>query len=63
MGGVYDAGNKISKFANGGIVKKPTLFPMAQGMGLMGEAAIGSNYAVETWCKWKTWSAKFWRCW
>ena len=38
MGGVYDAGNKISKFAYGGIVKKPTLFPMAQGMGLMGEA-------------------------
>ena len=38
MGGVYDAGNKISKFAYGGIIKKPTLFPMAQGMGLMGEA-------------------------
>ena len=38
MGNAYDAGNKISKFAYGGIVKKPTLFPMAQGMGLMGEA-------------------------
>ena len=38
MGNVYDAGNKISKFAYGGIIKKPTLFPMAQGMGLMGEA-------------------------
>ena len=37
-GNVFDAGNKISKFAYGGIVKKPTLFPMAQGMGLMGEA-------------------------
>ena len=38
MGNVYDAGNKISKFAYGGIISKPTLFPMAQGMGLMGEA-------------------------
>ena len=38
MGNVYDAGNKISKFAYGGVIKKPTLFPMAQGMGLMGEA-------------------------
>jgi len=37
-GNVYDAGNKISKFAYGGIVSKPTLFPMADGMGLMGEA-------------------------
>ncbi len=37
-GNVYDAGNKISKFAYGGIVNKPTLFPMANGMGLMGEA-------------------------
>ncbi len=37
-GNVFDAGNKISKFAYGGIIKKPTLFPMAQGMGLMGEA-------------------------
>ena len=37
-GGVVDAGNKISKFAYGGIVSKPTIFPMANGMGLMGEA-------------------------
>jgi len=29
---------KVEKYAYGGIVKKPTLFPMANGMGLMGEA-------------------------
>ena len=38
MGNVYDAGNKISKFAYGGVVSKPSIFPMADGMGLMGEA-------------------------
>ena len=32
------ANNKIVPFAYGGVVKKPTLFPMANGMGLMGEA-------------------------
>ena len=32
------AENKIVPFAYGGVVKKPTLFPMANGMGLMGEA-------------------------
>jgi len=32
------AENKIVPFAYGGIVDKPTLFPMANGMGLMGEA-------------------------
>ena len=37
-GGVIDAGNKITAYARGGIVNKPTLFPMANGMGLMGEA-------------------------
>ena len=37
-GNVYDAGNKISKFAYGGIVSKPTIFPMQDGAGLMGEA-------------------------
>ena len=37
-GNVIDAGNKITAYARGGIVKKPTLFPMANGMGLMGEA-------------------------
>tara|TARA_B100001057_G_scaffold176274_1_gene176977 strand:- start:529 stop:2610 length:2082 start_codon:yes stop_codon:yes gene_type:complete len=37
-GNVYDAGNKISKFAYGGIISKPTIFPMQDGAGLMGEA-------------------------
>jgi len=37
MGNVF-AGNKIVPYAMGGIVNKPTLFPMADGMGLMGEA-------------------------
>ena len=32
------AQNRIVPFAYGGVVKKPTLFPMANGMGLMGEA-------------------------
>ena len=32
------AKNKIVPYAYGGIVNKPTLFPMANGMGLMGEA-------------------------
>ena len=32
------AQSKIVPFAYGGVVKKPTLFPMANGMGLMGEA-------------------------
>jgi len=32
------AGNKIVPYAYGGVVDKPTLFPMANGMGLMGEA-------------------------
>ena len=36
-GGVF-AQNKIVPFAYGGIVNKPTLFPMRDGMGLMGEA-------------------------
>ena len=29
---------QVQKYAYGGIVKRPTLFPMANGMGLMGEA-------------------------
>ena len=39
-GNVYEAGNKISKFAYGGtVVRKPSLFPMANGgVGLMAEA-------------------------
>ena len=32
------AQNKVVPFAYGGVVNKPTLFPMANGMGLMGEA-------------------------
>ena len=35
-GGVYS--NGIRKFAYGGVVDKPTLFPFAKGVGLMGEA-------------------------
>ncbi len=30
--------NGVQKFANGGVVNSPTLFPMRSGMGLMGEA-------------------------
>ena len=37
-GNVINAGNKITAYARGGIVNKPTLFPMANGAGLMGEA-------------------------
>jgi lambda family phage tail tape measure protein len=36
-GGVF-SGGQVQAFANGGIVTKPTLFPMASGAGLMGEA-------------------------
>lgn len=36
-GNAFSMGNVIP-FANGGIVNRPTLFPMAQGAGLMGEA-------------------------
>lgn len=32
------SGGEIQAFANGGVVNGPTLFPMAKGMGLMGEA-------------------------
>jgi phage-related minor tail protein len=31
-------GGHLIPFANGGIVSSPTMFPMARGMGLMGEA-------------------------
>ena len=37
MGNVF-AQNGIQKFARGGIVDRPTLFPFAKGTGLMGEA-------------------------
>lgn len=36
-GNIFESG-KITPFANGGVVNKPTLFPMANGTGLMGEA-------------------------
>ncbi|MDR1471370.1 MAG: phage tail length tape measure family protein [Synergistaceae bacterium] len=36
-GGVIDQGNYIKKYASGGVVSSPTIFPMRNGMGLMGE--------------------------
>ena len=36
-GAAFEGGNVIP-FARGGVVDRPTLFPMARGMGLMGEA-------------------------
>jgi lambda family phage tail tape measure protein len=32
---------RVTAFAHGGVVSKPTLFPMANGMGLMGEEDPG----------------------
>ncbi len=37
-GGAFRNGQQITAYAKGGIVGKPTIFPMANGMGLMGEA-------------------------
>jgi lambda family phage tail tape measure protein len=37
-GNVFDHGMALTAYARGGIVDRPTLFPMARGMGLMGEA-------------------------
>ena len=37
LGNAFDHGNVIP-FARGGVVSRPTVFPMARGMGLMGEA-------------------------
>lgn len=37
-GGVIQNGQQVTKYANGGIVDQPTMFPMANGIGLMGEA-------------------------
>lgn len=38
-GNVFEAGKHVQKYARGGLVTKPTFFPMANGgMGLMGEA-------------------------
>ena len=36
--GAFKGGQQITAYARGGIVGKPTIFPMANGMGLMGEA-------------------------
>jgi len=36
--GAAFAGGRVTAFANGGVVNTPTVFPMAKGMGLMGEA-------------------------
>ncbi len=37
-GGVFGRSGEITAFAQGGVVSKPTLFPFARGIGLMGEA-------------------------
>lgn len=37
-GGVFRGGRELKKFANGGVVNGPTMFPMSSGVGLMGEA-------------------------
>jgi hypothetical protein len=55
-GGVLDNG-KVQAYAKGGLVNSPTIFPMANGMGLMGEAGpeailpltrIGGDLGVRT---------------
>lgn len=37
-GGAFDRAGQITAFARGGIVDRPTVFPFAKGIGLMGEA-------------------------
>ena len=37
-GGVFTGGAELTAFAQGGVVNRPTLFPFAKGVGLMGEA-------------------------
>ena len=37
-GGAFSGGSQITAFANGGVVGGPTVFPMANGAGLMGES-------------------------
>lgn len=37
-GNVFAYGMPLTAYANGGVVGSPTIFPMARGMGLMGEA-------------------------
>ena len=38
FGNVFSDGHRLTAYARGGLVNKPTVFPMAHGMGLMGEA-------------------------
>ncbi|MGL4966168.1 MAG: phage tail tape measure protein, partial [Inquilinus sp.] len=38
VGNAYDWRGKVHAFARGGIVDRPTIFPFAKGVGLMGEA-------------------------
>jgi lambda family phage tail tape measure protein len=37
LGNIFSGGQAMA-FANGGVYDRPTIFPMARGMGLMGEA-------------------------
>ena len=37
-GGVFAGGAELTAFARGGVVNRPTVFPFARGIGLMGEA-------------------------
>ncbi len=37
-GGVFAGGTELTAFARGGVVNRPTVFPFARGVGLMGEA-------------------------
>ncbi len=37
-GGVFAGGQELTAFARGGVVDRPTVFPFAKGIGLMGEA-------------------------
>ena len=37
-GGVISGGEQVKKYAYGGIINRPTMFPMKNGMGLAGEA-------------------------
>jgi lambda family phage tail tape measure protein len=38
LGNVFSHGQQLRTYASGGIVTRPTIFPMANGAGLMGEA-------------------------
>ncbi|MCC6001656.1 MAG: phage tail tape measure protein, partial [Pararhodobacter sp.] len=37
-GGVFAGGGQLTAFARAGVVTRPTVFPFARGIGLMGEA-------------------------